>query len=142
MAVITIRCVAGGCGQLDWLRCWRPQPLLWPFWCGAKSEAQGHPDGWLVPGRRVTMQVSQTTIPETDLMRCFVLLCVAVLSLAVSSEAAAPVAIGSRLEPFIDRHLIESLSGNAELVMHRPKAAEVVLVTDKPWEGNLSLIHI
>ncbi len=116
-------------------------PLLWPFWCGAKSEAQGHPDGWLVPGRRVTMQVWQTTISETDLMRCLVLLCVAVLSLAVSSEAAAPVAIGSRLEPFIDRHLIESLSGNAELVMHRPKAAEVVLVTDKPWEGNTSAYY-
>ena len=74
-------------------------------------------------------------------MRRFLLLVVAVVALAQFAEAAKPVAIGSRLEPFVDRFLVESFSGNAELVMHRPKPAEVVLVTGKPWEGNTSAYY-
>jgi len=37
---------------------------------------------------------------------------------------------------FVDEHLIEKLDGAAKLVVQRPKPAEVVLVTDEPWEGN------
>jgi len=47
-----------------------------------------------------------------------------------------PVDIGSRLELFVDHHLIERLTGAVELKLHRPAPREVVLVTDQPWEGN------
>ena len=47
----------------------------------------------------------------------------------------AGIEIGSRLELFVDDHLIERLSG-AELRLHRPEPQNVVLSHDEPWEGN------
>jgi hypothetical protein len=58
------------------------------------------------------------------------------LAVAVPATAADPIAIGSRLELLVDRHLIDSTTGSTKLKLHRPKPQEVVLVTDKPWEGN------
>lgn len=43
--------------------------------------------------------------------------------------------IGQRLELFVDDSLIARKSG-VELRLHRPTPREVVLVTDRPWEGN------
>ena len=48
------------------------------------------------------------------------------------------IQIGSRRELFVDELLIESLEGSAKLQLQRPKPGEVVLTTDKPWEGNTS----
>lgn len=45
------------------------------------------------------------------------------------------VQVGSRLELFVDRHLIDRMHG-AELVLHSPAPQEVSLVFDRPWEGN------
>ncbi len=50
--------------------------------------------------------------------------------------ASEPIEIGSRLELFVDHHVIDHLQGNAQLRLHRPVPREVVLVTDEPWEGN------
>lgn len=50
-------------------------------------------------------------------------------------------AIGSRLEPFVDDHLIERLSGSAKLVAQKPQPKEVALTADKPWEGNTSAYY-
>jgi len=62
--------------------------------------------------------------------------------LAVSNASAGkPIDIGSRLELFIDRHLVDTTSGDAEIKMHRPVAKEVILTTDKPWEGNTSAYY-
>lgn len=47
-----------------------------------------------------------------------------------------PVHIGSRLEVFVSDFLIDRFDGDAKLHLHQPQPAEVVLVTDKPWEGN------
>lgn len=55
---------------------------------------------------------------------------------AAAALAAQPVDIGSRLELFVDDYLIEELSGDARLHLHKPVPREVVLVTDRPWEGN------
>jgi hypothetical protein len=52
------------------------------------------------------------------------------------SQAAEPVAIGSRRELFVDDALVERLSGKAELRLHQPTPQNVALVTDEPWEGN------
>lgn len=46
--------------------------------------------------------------------------------------------IGSRLEPFVDDLLIGKLTGSAKQVLQKPTPQEVVLVADKPWEGNTS----
>ena len=50
--------------------------------------------------------------------------------------SAQPLDIGTRLELFVDDYLIEELAGDARLKLHKPIAREVVLVTDRPWEGN------
>lgn len=43
--------------------------------------------------------------------------------------------IGSRRELLVDEYLIEKMDG-VELQLQQPVPQEVVLVTDKPWEGN------
>ena len=44
--------------------------------------------------------------------------------------------VGSRLELFVDDLLISRLSGGARQKLQRPTPQEVVLVADRPWEGN------
>lgn len=66
---------------------------------------------------------------------------VVIISLALAaSTVAAPIDIGSRLEPMVDDYLIESLS-NATLTLHEPTQREVAVVHDQPWEGNSSCYH-
>ncbi|MEO7677195.1 MAG: hypothetical protein ABIV39_10575, partial [Verrucomicrobiota bacterium] len=48
-----------------------------------------------------------------------------------------PVAIGTRVEMFVDNWLIES-NHNTFLQLQTPIRREVVLTTDKPWEGTNS----
>jgi hypothetical protein len=55
--------------------------------------------------------------------------------------AQEPIDIGSRRELFVDGYLIERLIGGAELRLHSPTPREVVLVHDKPWEGNICFYH-
>lgn len=56
--------------------------------------------------------------------------------LAAFTSGAAPIDIGSRLEPLLDDYLVGKIEGDARLKLHRPEPKEVVLVTDAPWEGN------
>ena len=56
--------------------------------------------------------------------------------MTIGAVAAEPIDIGSRRELFVDDYLVERLSGKVKLVVQQPVAREVVLVTDKPWEGN------
>ncbi len=60
---------------------------------------------------------------------------------AASAQSADPIDLGSRLEPLVDRFLIQSLKGEARLQLHKPQRREVVLVHDVPWEGNLTAHH-
>jgi hypothetical protein len=60
---------------------------------------------------------------------------------AASAQSADPIDLGSRLEPLVDRFLIQSLKGKARLQLHKPQRREVVLVHDVPWEGNLTAHH-
>jgi hypothetical protein len=59
-----------------------------------------------------------------------------VCGLIVPAAAAEVVDVGSRVELFVDDGLVERLGGDAEFQWHRPEPKEVVLVTDRPWEGN------
>ena len=45
--------------------------------------------------------------------------------------------IGSRLEPFVDDWLIESVRG-VDLKLHSPERCETALAFDAPWEGSSS----
>jgi hypothetical protein len=54
---------------------------------------------------------------------------------AVFAVEPAPIEIGSRRELFVDELLIDKLAG-VELLLHRPVRREVVLVHDRPWEGD------
>lgn len=71
--------------------------------------------------------------------RSFLLLplCIASLGLAplLPSPAAEPIAIGSRLQLFVDDHLIEKLD-RCELKLHEPVLAGTALKLDAPWEGS------
>ncbi len=48
-----------------------------------------------------------------------------------------PININTRRELFVDDYLIEEMSGTTHLKLHHPRPQEVVLETDKPWEGNM-----
>ena len=52
------------------------------------------------------------------------------------SFASEPIDVGTRRELFVDHHLIDRLKNQARLELHKPVPHEVVLVTDRPWEGN------
>lgn len=47
-----------------------------------------------------------------------------------------PVDIGDRLELFVDDHLVDALTGDAERRLHHPVPREIVLALDQPWEGQ------
>lgn len=49
--------------------------------------------------------------------------------------------IGSRLELFVDEYVIEALQGGARRQLHAPQPREIVLVHDRPWEGNVCAYH-
>lgn len=52
-----------------------------------------------------------------------------------TSHGSEPLRLGNRPQLFADHYLIGSMS-NAILELQRPEPREVVLVTNKPWEGN------
>jgi len=68
---------------------------------------------------------------------CLLMLLAAILIVItpVAQAAVSPIAIGSRLELFVDDYLIESLNG-ARLQLHRPVPCEVAILHNEPWEGG------
>lgn len=68
--------------------------------------------------------------------------CVLLMAVAPTfTTAAEPVDVGTRLELFVDGFIVDRIAGDAQLVLHQPEPQEVVLVTDKPWEGNTSAYY-
>ena len=59
---------------------------------------------------------------------------------AQARAADQAIPIGSRRELMVDDYLIDRMHG-VELRLHHPKAREVALVFDKPWEGNTGSSH-
>ena len=47
-----------------------------------------------------------------------------------------PIDIGDRRELFVDQFLIEQMTGETRLQLHRPVRREIVFRADAPWEGN------
>jgi hypothetical protein len=59
----------------------------------------------------------------------------------VSAAAPEPIRIADRWEILVDRYLIEQTQGAVELRLHEPTPQEVVMVHDRPWEGNSCGYH-
>lgn len=53
-------------------------------------------------------------------------------------DSRDPIEVGSRLQLFLDDHLVESMRG-LEFLRHIPQSAGSVFSFDQPWEGNTSL---
>jgi hypothetical protein len=70
---------------------------------------------------------------EMTWRRCAFLLAMLMPFCAVAASEA--VNIGSRLELFVDHHLIDAMEG-ARLQLHAPIPGEKVLAFDQPWEGR------
>ncbi len=51
------------------------------------------------------------------------------------------IQIAGRWELLVDRYLIERMQGDIELRLHEPAPQEIVMVHDKPWEGNSCGYH-
>jgi hypothetical protein len=62
---------------------------------------------------------------------------IASAAVAAAPVAKSPVDIGSRVEMFVDDWLIDTSQG-VELRLNTPLRQEIVLVTDRPWEGPAS----
>ena len=60
---------------------------------------------------------------------------------APAVRAAEPIDIGSRRELFVDRFLIQRLTGTT-LELHRPTYAGIVLRRQFPWEGTFAFGYI
>ncbi|NQT12160.1 MAG: hypothetical protein HQ582_05405, partial [Planctomycetes bacterium] len=65
----------------------------------------------------------------------------ALLAVCAPAGGQDPIDVGSRRELLVDDHLIETLTGEAALRLHRPVPREVAIVHDEPWEGNISYYH-
>lgn len=59
----------------------------------------------------------------------------------ISAVADDAIAIGMRVEMFVDRALIERMDAGATLAIHPPIKREVVLTLDQPWESNSSAYY-
>src|SRR5689334_375825 len=68
------------------------------------------------------------------LLACCLFVLIPVLARAAD---AAPIELGSRLEPFVDRYLIDRMDG-MELRLHEPRSEGTVFDFDQPWEGVTS----
>ena len=61
---------------------------------------------------------------------------IAMSTLAAGDEQEPPIDIGSRRELFVDGVLVQRLLGQARQVLQHPTPREIVLICDRPWEGN------
>ncbi len=60
------------------------------------------------------------------------------MAIVVPTFSAEPIAIGDKLELFVDDYLIAEIQGDVRQQLLRPEPKEVVFVADQPWEGNTS----
>ncbi len=56
--------------------------------------------------------------------------------MAARTTNSNPIDIGSRLELFVDRYLIDTMDPRLSLELHPPTPREIVMVHDAPWEGS------
>lgn len=84
--------------------------------------------------RFLATQHGHTNRTRRVLWGVIVCLTACLITSPVSAEEA--LEIGERRELFVDDYLLAKLSGGVRQEVQLPRPAEVVLVTDQPWEGN------
>lgn len=78
---------------------------------------------------------------STDIMSLRLIAICLISAVSLPVNAADPIDIGSRLELFVDDHLIDRLDG-VELQLHKPTPRELALDHGAvPWEGGGSSYH-
>jgi hypothetical protein len=92
------------------------------------------PQGWSILAWSVVVIGSLISLISLISLNAL-LLATASAQTGAATGAASAVTIGSRRELFLDSTLIASLKG-VRLQLERPRAREVVLRFDKPWEGG------
>jgi len=60
---------------------------------------------------------------------------------AAAADRLVPVEIGKRRELFLDGIMVDRMTGAVQRVFHSPVPREIVMVFDRPWEGNLCQYH-
>jgi hypothetical protein len=76
--------------------------------------------------------------PRNNLTTSFVATLFVLLLTATTVFSGEPIDIGSRLELFVDNHLIGEIKGDVHQYLIKPEPKEVVFETGEPWEGNTS----
>ena len=76
--------------------------------------------------------------PRNNLTTSFVATLFVLLLTATTVFSDEPIDIGSRLELFVDNHLIGEIKGDVHQHLIKPEPKEVVFETGEPWEGNTS----
>ncbi len=76
--------------------------------------------------------------PRNNCTASFVVTSFLLLLTATTVFSAEPVDIGSRLELFVDDHLIGETKGDVQRQLIKPEPKEVVFETGESWEGNTS----
>ncbi len=71
------------------------------------------------------------------MIRAMLCLAACVPALVLAERRDSPIPLGSRLELFVDDHIVETMRGTA-LVLQRPQPGGSVLAFDRPWEGASS----
>ena len=73
---------------------------------------------------------------------CLVIVLVAARAWSpVTAATQEPIRIAGRWELLVDHYLVERMQGAVELHLHEPVPQEVVMMHDKPWEGNSCGYH-
>lgn len=76
--------------------------------------------------------------PRNNLTTSFVATLFVLLLMATTVFSGEPIDIGSRLELFVDNHLIDEIKGDIHRQLIKPEPKEVVFETGELWEGNTS----
>lgn len=69
-------------------------------------------------------------------LRMLLLAAIGLLTAQPALPAELPIEIGSRLEPMVDKHLIDKTTGGTRLRLHPPLPREVVWKPDAAWEST------
>ena len=67
---------------------------------------------------------------------CLFFIVLGIPSASGEAKDSTAVDIADRRELFVDQYLVQALEGEARQILHHPVPREVVLVSDRPWEGN------
>ena len=85
--------------------------------------------------------MSSSNRKAVPVLLALVLMCLAGRESAAPTDGRNVIDIGTRVEMFVDRALIERMGEGGRLQLHPPVKREVVLTLDQPWESTSSAYY-